>query len=263
MNIKNNFKLIFSSFKLNIKKEWQYKASFFMQFLGMILNDLFFIIQWVIIFGIIDNIGGYGFNETMLLWSIGAGGYGFGKTFFNGAWNLKDMIYEGRMDIYLTQPKNVLINICCCSIDISAIGDIVYSFIVLFIVGAPWWWFLIWPFAIILVGLIFVSTYIVYCSLCFYVKNGEAMARTMEDALLKSQGYPPAIYSGIVKWILFSIIPAFFYAFIPAQYLFLSFNLWWVLCFIGVVALWVILAFVFFKLGLRKYNSGSLVGGRL
>ena len=68
MAVKNNLKLIFDYFKLNIKKEWKYKSSFFMQIIMMILNDLFFIIQWFIIFQLVDNIGGYGFKETMLLW---------------------------------------------------------------------------------------------------------------------------------------------------------------------------------------------------
>ena len=63
MAVKNNLKLIFSYFKLNLKKEWKYKTSFFMQIAMMILNDLFFIIQWYIIFRLVDNIGGYGFNE--------------------------------------------------------------------------------------------------------------------------------------------------------------------------------------------------------
>ena len=153
MAVKNNLKLIFQHFKLNIKKEWKYKPSFFMQLIMMILNDFFFIIQWVIIFSLIDDIGGYGFNETMLLWAIAAGGFGIARTFFSGAWNIKDMVYEGRLDVYLTQPKNVLINVATSATDVSAIGDIIYSFIVLAITGAPWHWYLIMIPAIILAGL--------------------------------------------------------------------------------------------------------------
>ena len=41
MGVKNNLKLIFSYYKLNMKKEWKYKPSFFMQIAMMILNDLF------------------------------------------------------------------------------------------------------------------------------------------------------------------------------------------------------------------------------
>ena len=157
MAVKNNFKLIFSYFKLNLKKEWKYKTSFFMQMIMMILNDLFFIIQWYIIFRLVDNIGGYGFKETMLLWGISAGGYGISHAFFAGAWNIKDIVYEGKLDVFLTQPKNVLINVSCSSTDVSAIGDMMYAFIVLAIIRAPWHWYLLMIPAMIMSGLIYVS----------------------------------------------------------------------------------------------------------
>ncbi len=263
MGVKNNLKLIFSYFVLNLKKEWKYKASFFMQLVMMILNDLFFIIQWVIIFNLVDNIGGYGFNETMLLWGIAAGGYGISHAFFGGAWNLKDIVYEGKLDVYLTQPKSVLLNVCCSSIDIGALGDICYSFIILFIIGAPWWWFLVMPFAIILAGLIYVSVYVVYCSLCFYIKRGDAVAKSVEGTMNKTGNYPPAIFNNAVKVVLYTIIPVAFYTFVPAQFMFLSFNIWAVIGAVAFVTLWVVLAFIMFNIGLKKYNSGNLMGGRL
>ena len=263
MAVKNNFKLIFSYFKLNMKKEWKYKSSFFMQIFMMILNDLFFIIQWLIIFSLIINIGGYGFDETMLLWGIAAGGFGIAHGFFGGAWNIKDIVYDGKLDVYLTQPKSVLINVCCSSTDVSAIGDIIYAFVVLAIIGAPWWWYLMIIPIMILAGLIYLSTYVVYVSLCFYIKRGDAVARSVEGTINKAANYPPAIYNFAVKALFFTLIPTFFYTFIPAEYFFLNFNIWWALGSVAVTALWVSLAFVCFNKGLKKYNSGSLMGGRL
>lgn len=263
MAVKNNLKLIFNYFKLNVKKEWKYKTSFFMQIIMMILNDLFFIIQWYIIFKLVDNIGGYGFNETMLLWAIAAGGYGVSHVFFGGVWNIKDIVYEGKLDVYLTQPKSVLLNVSCSSTDIGAIGDIFYSFIVLPIIGAPWHWYLLMIPAIIIAGLIYASVYVTYVSLCFNIKRGDAVAKSVEGTMNKAGNYPPAIYSGVVKWLFYTIIPTFFFTFIPAQYLFLTPNAWWILGSITLTIVWVVLAFVSFKTGLKKYNSGNLMGGRL
>ena len=263
MAVKNNFKLIFSYFKLNIKKEWKYKSSFFMQIFMMILNDLFFIIQWYIIFSLIDNIGGYGFRETMLLWGIAAGGFGIAHAFFGGAWNIKDIVYDGKLDVYLTQPKSVLINVCCSSTDVAALGDILYAFIVLGIIGAPWWWYLAMIPAIILAGLVYLSVYVVYVSLCFYIKRGDAVAKSVEGTMNKAANYPPAIYNFAVKALFFTLIPTAFYTFIPAEYFFLNLNIWWILGLVAVTAFWVVLAFICFNKGLKKYNSGNLMGGRL
>ncbi len=263
MGVRGNLKLIFSYLGLNIKKEWKYKTSFFMQIFMMILNNAFFIIQWLIIFQIVDNIGGYRFNETMLLWAMASGGYGVAHLFFGGAWNIKEIVYEGKLDVYLTQPKNALINVACSSTSISAIGDIIYAFVVLFIIGAPWHWFLLAIPAIILIGIMYAAIYITYVSLCFYMKGGDSAAKCVEGTVIKVGNYPPAIFSGVVKWLLFTIIPAFFFTFIPAQYLFLTPSIWWLAGFVLVVAMWVVLAFFFFGKGLKKYNSGNLMGGRL
>lgn len=263
MGVKNNFKLIFSYFKLNLKKEWKYKASFFMQIVMMMLNDLFFIIQWYIVFQLVDNIGGYGFNETMLLWAVASGGFGVSHALFAGAWNIKDIVYEGKLDVFLTQPKNTLINVCCSSTQVSGLGDILYSFVVLAIIGAPWYWYLLIIPAIICSGLIYVASYVVYATLCFYVKRGDAVAKSVEGTINKAGNYPPIIFNTFVKAIFFTLIPTFFYTFVPAQYLFLTPSVWWILIMLGVTAIWVILAFVLFKLGLKKYNSGNLMGGRL
>lgn len=263
MGVKNHLKLILSYFKLNVKKEWKYKASFFMQIVMMILNDLFFIIQWFIIFGLVDSIGGYGFNETMLLWAVAAGGYGFSHAFFGGAWNIKDIVYEGKLDVYLTQPKSVLLNVCCSSTEIAAIGDIIYSFVVLVIIQAPWYWYLLMVPAMILSGLLYVAAYVVYVSLCFHIKRGDAVAKSVEGTINKAGNYPPGIYNTVVKWLFYTIIPTFFFTFIPAQYFFITPSITWMLVALGVTIVWVILAFVCFRLGLRKYSSSNLMGGRL
>ena len=115
MVVKNNFKLIFSYLKLNLKKEYEYKTSFFLKIVMMILNNAFFILQWIIVFSIVDSIGGYGFNEVLLLWAISAGSYGVAHLFFNSAFSVGELIYNGKLDVYLTQPKNLLINVCCSS----------------------------------------------------------------------------------------------------------------------------------------------------
>ena len=263
MGVKNNLKLIFSYFKLNLKKEWKYKSSFFMQIFMMILNDAFFIIQWYIIFQLVDDIGGYGFNETMLLWAMAAGGYGVAHAFFNGAWKIKDIVYEGKLDVYLTQPKSILLNVCCSTTEVAALGDMIYAFVVLAIVGAPWYWYLIMIPAMLMAGLIMVSVYVTYISFCFYIKRGDSVAKSVEGTMNKAGQYPVHIYNSVVKGILFTVIPALFYTFVPVQYFFLTPNVWWILVAIVVTALWVILAFVSFKLGLKKYNSGNLMGGRL
>ncbi|MBE5736681.1 MAG: hypothetical protein E7356_04970 [Clostridiales bacterium] len=261
--VAKNLGLIFKYFNLNIRKAYQYKTSFFMSIIMMICNNAFFIIQWLIIFSVTDRIGNYGFEEVMLLWALSAGTYGVAHVFFEGAFNIGSLVYEGKLDVYLTQPKSVLINLICSESSISAIGDLLYTFIALAIAGAPWWWYLaIIPVSIV-GGIIYVAVVTCFQTLSFYVKRGSSIADMINSAVTMFGNYPPIIFNSVVKVILFTIVPCGFMIFVPAENLFLGFNIWWILGMIGFAVITTILAFILFKRGLRKYNSGSLMGGRL
>ncbi len=260
--VAKNLALIFKYLKLNLQKEYQYKTSFFLQIFMMIANNAFFIIQWVIIFSITSSIGGYGFKEVILLWGISSGMYGVAHLFFGGAFDIGDLVYEGKLDVFLTQPKNVLVNLICSKSNISAIGDIIYSFIALIIAGASWWWYLAIIPVCILGGLIYASIVICFQTLSFYIKKGNAVADMISSAITLFSNYPPVIFNFATKIVLFTIIPVGFIIFVPMQYLFLGFNIWWLLGLVGFTLFIICLAFLLFKLGLKKYNSGNLMGGR-
>lgn len=261
--VAKNLAFLFKCLKLNLQKEYQYKASFYSQILMMILNDAFFILQWIIIFQVTETIGGYGFKEVMLLWGLSAATYGVGRLFFEGAFNIGDIIHEGKLDVFLTQPKNVLINVVCSKTHVSAIGDIIYGFIAFAIAGAAWWWYLVLIPVGIIGGIIFASVVVCFQTLSFYLKRGSSLAETITNASTMFSNYPPVIFNIIVKVFLYAILPCGFMVFVPAEYIFLSFNIWWVLALIGFAILVTCLAFLLFNLGLKKYNSGNLMGGRL
>lgn len=258
-----NLKLIFSYFKLNMQKELEYKASFILKVFMMILNNAFFILQWYIIFSITDSIGGYEFNDVLLIWGLSAGSYGVAHLFFGNAFYIEELVYEGKLDVYLTQPKNVLINLCSSYSSVSAIGDIAYCFVALFIIGAPWWWFIAVIPISILGGIIYASCIVTLQSLSFYIKRGGAVADTVSSAVTLFGTYPGSIFKGFAKFLLYTIIPVGFIIYSPAENIFMSFNIYGILLMVGVTILWVVLAFVSFNKGLKRYNSGSLMGGRV
>ena len=258
-----NISLIFKYLKLNIQKEYQYKTSFFTKIIMMILNNAFFILQWMIIFEVTDTIGNYGFEEVMLLWGLSAGSYGVAHILFSRAFNLGELVYEGKLDVYLTQPKNVLINLICSETAISAIGDFIYCFIALAIAGAPLWWYLAVVPIIIIGGIIYTAIIICFQTLSFYIKRGTSLADMINSATTMFSNYPPIIFSNFVRVLLYTIIPCGFMTFIPAEYILLDFHIGGILILLAVAAFTVTLAFTLFNQGLKKYNSGSLMGGRL
>ena len=106
-----------------------------MNVIFMILNNATFIIQWIVIYSIKEDIGGYTFNQVLLLWGMAAGTYGISRFFFRKAFSISDTITNGKLDSYLVQPKNVLLSVITSEIEVSGLGDIIYGYIVLFISG--------------------------------------------------------------------------------------------------------------------------------
>ena len=89
----------------------------------------------IIIYSIKDNIGGYSFKQVLLLWGLAAMGYGVSRFFFKNAFDLSDIINTGKLDNYLVQPKNVLLSVITSDVEVSALGDILYGYIILFLYG--------------------------------------------------------------------------------------------------------------------------------
>ena len=73
--------------------------------LFMILNNASFILQWIILFSIKDEIGGYTIKEVLLLWGLAASVFGISHIVFYKAFEMPDLIINGKLDSFLVQPK--------------------------------------------------------------------------------------------------------------------------------------------------------------
>ena len=90
----------------------EYRTSFIVQALFMFVNNGFYLIFWNVVFGISNNqINGIEMKEIYYLWSIPTISYGIVYMLFGGISTISKNVVTGGMDSYLTQPKNVFINI--------------------------------------------------------------------------------------------------------------------------------------------------------
>ncbi|MDE7297486.1 MAG: hypothetical protein K2N94_01495, partial [Lachnospiraceae bacterium] len=76
MAVKNQVRVCLLSVKYNIMREMLNKVTFLTNIGFMMLNNASFIIQWVILFGLKEDIGGYNMAEIMLFWGLAASTYG-------------------------------------------------------------------------------------------------------------------------------------------------------------------------------------------
>ena len=109
--VKNQIKVMILSVKYNIMRQMVNKVTFITNIVFMILNNASFIVQWIILFSIKDNVGGYKFKEVLLLWGLAASSYGVAHILFKKAFDLSDLIINGKLDSFLVQTKNVFLSV--------------------------------------------------------------------------------------------------------------------------------------------------------
>lgn len=259
---KNQIKVMFLSVKYNIMRQMINKVTFITNILFMILNNASFIIQWIILFNIKSEIGGYTFREVVLLWGFAATTYGFSHIFFYKAFSISDLIINGKLDTFLVQPKNVFLSVITSDSSVSAIGDLLYGYICLFVYGISIRNFMLFTIFSITGGIILTAFASILGSLSFWIVKGDAISDSLCSIMINFATYPGDIFKNSVRVLLYTLIPVGVSNYISVD-LILHFNFGSFLYLLFFTVVIVILTFFVFNKGLKKYSSSNLMGARI
>lgn len=261
---KKILKLFSRYFRLNLASQMEYRASFFVQIFGMVLNNASFIFFWWIAFDITgDYIAGYTFKDVMFIWAVTSSAFGLAHILFYNVHKISNLIITGELDTYLLQPVAVLPNILGAATSVSAWGDVLYGVVLLSIVWgfAPNVW-AIFLLATLLGALIMTALNVLAHTLTFYLGNASIITSSVFEFMITFSIYPEGMFQGFIRVIIFSILPAAFITHIPLR-LINDFNIGTFAIWIGFTIVFLTLSCVFFYRGLRKYESGNLIITRL
>ena len=259
--MKNQLKVMMLTTKYALMRQMINKASFITNIIFMILNDTCFIVQWVILYSLKEDVGGYSFNQILLLWGIAASTYGVANFFFRKALSLSDTIVTGKLDSYLVQPKNVLLSVITADVEVSAIGDLIYGYIMLFVSGITIEKFLLFNLFSICGGIIIVCVAVLLGSLSFWIGNSDMIADMGNSLATNFATYPDGIFKGAVRILILTLIPVGVTSYIPI-WVMTKFDLGLTMLVIGVTIALTTLAFFVFNRGLRRYSSSNLMGAK-
>lgn len=260
--VKNQLKVNYLSIKYGLMREMINKFSFLANIIFMIINNSCFIIQWVVLYSLKESIGGYTFKQMLLLWGIAASTFGVSRFFFKKAFTLSETINTGKLDAFLVQPKNVLLSAITTDIEVSAIGDLLYGYVILIIYGITLENFLLFTVFTILGGLIITCVSVIANSLAFWFNMSDVLADTINNMMITFGTYPKDIFTGIVKILLYTLIPVGIANYIPID-LIINFNIYGFLLVFIVTILLVVLSFYIFNKGLKRYSSSNLMSSRI
>lgn len=259
---KNQIKVIILSVKYNIMRQMINKVTFITNILFMILNNASFIVQWLILFSIRDEIGGYTLKEVILLWGMASGIFGISHILFYKAFEIPDLIINGKLDTFLVQPKNVFLSVITSDSSISAIGDLIYAYICLTIYGITVNNFLLFTIFVITGGLILTAFVSILGSTCFWITKGDTLADALCNIMINFATYPGTIFKGGIKLILYTVIPVGIANYLSVDTI-LNFNIFNFIYIIVFTIVITILAFVIFNKGLKRYSSSNLMSSRI
>ncbi len=253
---------VWEHFKFNLAAAMEYRAGFISQVLFMVLNDVFLLFFWWIVFGRVSNVGGWTFRDVIVMQASLASSYGLSVAMFGNTARLPVLIAEGQLDYYMLLPRDPLLHVLVSRSDISGLGDLAFGLgaVALFGPGGPR------GLPVFLAGVVagaavFTSFGIIAGSLAFFIGHAQTVSQQLAGAMITFGSYPEPLFRGVVRVVLYSLLPAGFVVYLPVR-LMRDFDAGTLAVLLAFAALAVSAAGWTFRRGLSRYESGSLVGTR-
>jgi len=245
--------------KANLLSAMEYRASFLSQVIGMMVNNFIYFAIWIIFFERFKDVRGWGINDMYVTFGVLASSFGLVSLLFGNAFNLSDIISNGRLDYYLSLPRPVLLHAVASRMIPSGMGDFTYGFVSYALSGySTWDGWLRFLLATLLAAAVFAAFLILIQSLAFWLGIMSNLSALALNAMLTFGIYPITLFDNYAKLILFTIIPAALMGAVPAE--FIRAFTWRTLAelLLGAVA-FLFIAVTVFRLGLKRYESGSAI----
>ena len=257
--IVKHIKFLFAIWQANLESVMEYRVSFLTQMFGMMLNNFIYFVIWMIFFDRFKEVRGWGINEMYITYGVIASSFGLVSVFFGNSFMLGDIINNGRLDYYLSLPRPVLLHAISSRMISSGMGDLTYGFLSYAISGQFTWDGLFrFILAILLAAVVFASFLILINSMAFWAGIVSSFTNMMVNAIITFGIYPITLFDNYAKLILFTVVPAALMGAIPADFI-RSFT-WQTLAQLLLGALIFLgMAITVFRLGLKRYESGSAI----
>ena len=232
------------------------RASFYSQMTIMVVNDLAWVVFWVIFFRRVDDVRGWNIDTVMLLYAVLTTSAGIVLGLLCNARKIPQLVDDGSLDHVLTLPVAALPHLLVRRIDPVNIGDAAFGLVLFAVVGTPTPARLaVFVFAVACSALVLTGFLVATGSISFFAGRSQSSDLSLH-AMLMLASYPTSIFTGYTKGLLFTVVPAAFVSSVPSS-LVDEFSWTTAAALAGAAAVFVAVGVTAFTLGLRRYTSGS------
>jgi ABC-2 type transport system permease protein len=240
-----------------VEEAWANRAGFWTQVLTMVVNDIVWVIFWILFFRRVGEIRGWDGSSVLLLLSVLTTSAGFVLGCLSNCRALGRLVVDGEIDAALALPVPPLRYLLVRKLTTTNLGDVAFGLVLFVMSGSPSVErTLVFVAGCLVSGVLLTGFLVTTSSLAFFAGRNDIGEISFHTMLVFSS-YPIDVFTGAAKLFLYTVIPAGFIAAVPAR-LIEDFD--W-----GLAALLLAVAFAFafagwltFTLGLRRYTSGAV-----
>jgi ABC-2 type transport system permease protein len=233
------------------------RGAFFMRVILMAVNNAIFFTFWIVLLSRVPRIRGYTLGDVALLYGIVAVANGVAVFVAGGAQYLARMIHDGELDALIAQPKPTLLYAVGLRSQPSGLGDVVSGLVMIALSGRVTMLGIPVVLAAGIAGaVVLISTAVLMHSAAFWLGRTESASRQLYEVTLMFSLYPDTLFTGPIRGLLYTVIPAGFVGYLPAELIRVP-TAWTAMAIAGGVVAYVGVAVWVFERGLRAYSSGS------
>lgn len=233
------------------------RASLLSQVSIMVLNDIVWVVFWVLFFRRVGTVRGWDGERILLLLSVLTCAGGIALGVLANARRVGNMAVDGELDGVLALPVPPLAHLLLRRVEAINVGDLLFGIVLFASTGSHTIArTAVFVGAVIAVATLLTGFLVLTGSLAFFIGRNEG-GELGFHAMLLLGAYPVDVFAGAVKVVLYTVVPAAFVSTVPAR-LIEDFDVARALGLAGVAGLFAFAGWATFTLGLRRYTSGSL-----
>lgn len=239
------------------REAWANQRSFWTQITIMVLNDVVWIVFWIVFFDRVGEVRGWDVDDLVVLLAVLTTSAGAVLGLLNNSRRIGQLAADGGLDAALALPTPTLPHLLVRSVEPTNVGDLVFGLALFAFAGDPTpGRTLVFLVGVAFSTLLLTGFLVIMGSLSFFIGRNEAGDLGFQAALLFSS-YPVDIFAGSMRLFLYAVVPAGFISAAPSR-LVDDFDPAWAAGVVGVSMAFALAGWMVFRTGLRRYTSGAV-----
>jgi viologen exporter family transport system permease protein len=237
---------------------WSNRRGFWFQISIMVVNDLVWVVFWILFFDQVGSLKGWDTHRVLLLFAILTTVSGIGLGLLANARRLGELVAAGALDAALALPTGPLPHLLTRRVDTALLGDLAFGPVLFVVAGDPTpQRAAVFVFGALCGAVVLVGFLVALGSLTLFAGGRGEQTDLGFQAILIFASYPLDVFGGLTKLFLFTAVPAAFVTGLPTSLV----DTWsWPVALgaAGAAAGFACLAAAAFAAGLRRYSSGAV-----